>query len=313
MRRKSVQRHQNAVRKARAHRSREVLVVGGIELQPEIIAPVEGHDHLEVVQAFLHFRTHAAERLQALHVLRLDPRRSAAAENQHSQRGQKRGRSQANVQAEQKDGGAGHQEEAPDELHQRLGNKLVELVGIVVQARNQVAGLVLVEEHHRKFLQLEEQAVSNVKQNPAPHAPHGSDLDVTGHHAREIHGQHQQGEAQQAARIIEPDIRVNGVRDQDRRHQGRHGTDGDGRHRNDHLGLFAGHQRHEPFDPAAERRWLARAPAGIKRVFHSGWCCAASGRAGHIRAMPPSAAGAFRWPAPLPPSEERSGRNPSRT
>ena len=55
---------------------------------------------------------------------------------------------------------------------ERLGEELVELVGIVVDPRDQVARAVLVEERDRQRLQFREQRVAEVEEDAAADAAH---------------------------------------------------------------------------------------------------------------------------------------------
>ena len=54
------------------------------------------------------------------------------------------------VQADEKDSRADHHEEIGGELNEALSEELIELVGVVVDPRDQIAGLVLIEEVERQ-------------------------------------------------------------------------------------------------------------------------------------------------------------------
>jgi hypothetical protein len=95
-------------------------------------------------------------------------------------RGHQRGKAELDVQTDKKYPGAGYQEHAAHKLHERLRHKLIQLVGIVVQPRNQVACLVLVEECDGQILQFQKQSVSQMIQDSSADAAHRDDLYVAG-------------------------------------------------------------------------------------------------------------------------------------
>ena len=61
---------------------------------------------------------------------------------EHADGGQQRGDAQPEVERQNEYRDAGHQKQAADKLHQRLADELIQLVGVVVDARDQVSGLV---------------------------------------------------------------------------------------------------------------------------------------------------------------------------
>ena len=137
---------------------------------PEVIEAIERHDDFEVAQAFLDLGAHAAEGLQALQVLAFHPPGNQLREHQHAGRGHQRGDTQPDIERQQEDGGAGHHENVAGKLHERLRKELIQLVGVVVDSRNQVAGLVLVEEDERQLLQLREQRIAQLEQDASADA-----------------------------------------------------------------------------------------------------------------------------------------------
>ena len=96
--------------------------------------------------------------------------------------------------------GAGHQEQVARQLHQRLREELVQLVGVVVDSRDQVAGLVLIEEVERQLLQLGEQGVAQLEQHAAADRAHRQRLDVGGDQPDDVDREQDGREAQHAAR-----------------------------------------------------------------------------------------------------------------
>ena len=66
--------------------------------------------------------------------------------------------------------GAGHQEQVASKLHERLREELIQLVGVVVDSRNQVAGFVLIEKCDGQLLQLCEQRVAQLEEHRAADA-----------------------------------------------------------------------------------------------------------------------------------------------
>ena len=102
----------------------------------------------------------------------LDPAARGARDDQRHGGRRQRGEAQPDVERQEEDGGAGHQEQVRGELHQRLREELVQLVGVVVDARDQVAGLVLVEEVERQLLQLGEERIAQVEEHAAADAAH---------------------------------------------------------------------------------------------------------------------------------------------
>ena len=135
-----------------------VPLVRRVELLAEVVDAVEGDDDPEVAHALLDLAAQAAERLQAGGVLPLHPAAGGARQHQHTGRRHQRREAEPQVERHQEDRRAGHQEQVRRELHQRLREELVQLVGVVVDPRDQIAGLVLVEEVERQLLQLGEEA-----------------------------------------------------------------------------------------------------------------------------------------------------------
>ena len=178
-----------------------VRCVGFVELLPEIVAAVERDDHLEVGQALLDLGAQRAERLQALDVAPLHPRPGDACHEQHAERRSERRHAETHIEGEQKDRGAGHHEQVGRELHEALREELVQLVGVVVDSRDQVAGLVLVEEVERQLLQLREERVAQGEQHPPADAAHRLRLDVGRDERRQVDEEEQSRRAQHAAEV----------------------------------------------------------------------------------------------------------------
>ena len=143
-------------------------------------------------------------------------------------RRQQRADAELDIQTDQKNARACDEKRAAHKLHQRLRDELVQFVGIVVQARNQVAGFVLIEKRHRQFLQLHEQSVAQIVENSSAGAAHGDDLYVARHAARDVDQKHHQRRDEQAVHVPASHVGVDGAHDEDGRDERRERTPHDG-------------------------------------------------------------------------------------
>ncbi len=117
-----------------------------LEFLAEVVQAIEGHDDAEIREAFLDFRAHASQGVEALAILALHPAGQELRDEQHEQGRRERAQAQPPIEREQEDAGAQDDEEVPEELHQGLREELIELIGIVIDAGDEVPGLVLIEE-----------------------------------------------------------------------------------------------------------------------------------------------------------------------
>ena len=76
------------------------------------------------------------------------------------------------MQAEQENPRAGHHEKVSGKLHQSLGKKLIQLVRVIVDSGNQVAGLVLIEECDGQRLEFGEERISQIEEHVPPDRAH---------------------------------------------------------------------------------------------------------------------------------------------
>ena len=164
-------------------------------------------------------------------------------DDEHRHRRQQRRAAQPDIQHQQQDAGADDEEGVAQELHQRLGEELVELVGVVVDARDQVARPVLVEEGDRQFLQLVEDGIAQVEQDTAGHPAHGAGLGIGRDEADGVDRQQQAAPQQHAVQISGGDEAVDGVPDDQRRGERGGRRDQDRRQRNGDVPAFALDQR----------------------------------------------------------------------
>src|SRR4029077_16204867 len=116
----AINRYEYVTGKSRSHRRGKILVVCFVELLTKVVETIEGHDDLEVAQAFLDLRTHATQGLQAFHVLALDPCRKHLRHDQHAESGHQRRNAQPEIEAKNEYSGARHHEQISRELHERL-------------------------------------------------------------------------------------------------------------------------------------------------------------------------------------------------
>ncbi len=198
------ERSQDARGYPRRDRGFEVVLVGRAELLLEIVAAVEGDDGLEIGQALLDLAAEAAQAFQAPAAPRLDPGRDQSGDDQHRQGGNEGRDPQSPVEDQQQQARSEDEEEAPEELHQRLREELIDLVGVVVHPRDQVALAVLREEADRQLRQLGEKLVAQLEQQVAPHRAHAEGLAVVGDQPGEIDGGEQPGVAEQQAEVVAP-------------------------------------------------------------------------------------------------------------
>jgi hypothetical protein len=147
--------------------------------------------------------------------------------------------------SQQQDAGAQDQEAVANELHQRLGEELVELVGIVVDTRDQVAAPVLVEERDRQVLQLGEDRIAHVEEDAPPHSTHGARLDVAGSQSDDEHAEQDAGPRQHTGKITARDVGIDGMRDDHRGDQRGTGGEQDGDERDRDIALLALDERHK--------------------------------------------------------------------
>ena len=172
---------------------------------------------------------------------RLHPRSREPRQHEDASRRRQRGEAQGAVESDQEDRRARHHEQVGRQLHQALREKLVQLVGIVVDPRDEVAGLVLVEEVERQILQFREQRDFASRTTPAVRRCPSS---ASGRRSRRTTPGRQPTEGrrtQDAAEVAAPDVGVDRVRDDERpdqpcqrRHDDGNARDGDaftlGRH-----------------------------------------------------------------------------------
>ena len=69
--------------------------------------------------------------------------------------------------------------------------KLIQLVGIVVDSGDQISCLVLIEERQRQLLQLGEDRIPQLEQYGSPDSSHPLRLKVTGEKSADVDGQQQ--------------------------------------------------------------------------------------------------------------------------
>src|SRR6185312_2583884 len=159
-RQEAVDRHKDIVGDPGSDRARIIARICLREPVPEIITAIECQYDLEIVQRFLDLRAQVARRLCRVRIPLLYPFRHGFVEDPHQRRRRQHGQSQPPVEIDKRDPRAGDDKDARYELHQRLAEELIDLVGVVVDPRNEVPGLVLREESHRQFLQLIEYRIA---------------------------------------------------------------------------------------------------------------------------------------------------------
>ncbi len=144
-----VERLEQARGHARRHRGPVVVLVGGAELLAEIVAAVERQDHLEVGQALADVGREGAKTVHARAAGPLHPGRQEAGDDQHARRGNQGDDAHLPIEGQQKHARSHAQEQVAEHLHQRLGEEVVDLLGVAVDPGDQVAGAVLGEEGDR--------------------------------------------------------------------------------------------------------------------------------------------------------------------
>jgi len=120
------------------------------------------------------------------------------------------------VKAEKENTRAGHQEKVSGKLHQSLGEKQVQLVGVVVDPRNQVSGLVLIEECDGQGLEAGEESISKIEEHMTPYRAHPLSLEVARAKADQVDAQQKQRGQQDTIEIPVLNVNVDGARDDER-------------------------------------------------------------------------------------------------
>ena len=90
----------------------------------------------------------------------------------------KRDKTESEINNNNKNSRADYENDVADKLHQGLREKLIELVGIVVDARNKIACLVLIEKGDRKLLKFAEYFIAQIEKQSPAHASHGYNLQI---------------------------------------------------------------------------------------------------------------------------------------
>src|SRR5262245_25439178 len=129
-------------------------LIGFAKFLPEVVATIERNDDFEIAETFRDLAAHRAKCLEAFHVLAFDPTGNDLSEDQHEYGGYQRRSAQSRVQGEKEYGSTCHHDEVATELHQRLGEELIQFVCIVVDSRDQIARFVLIKKDERQLLQL---------------------------------------------------------------------------------------------------------------------------------------------------------------
>ncbi len=158
--RQPVDRDEHTRCESRTHGRRVVAHVHHGELVAKVIDAVERENDAEVADALLHFPAEIAQRLKTGPVASPHPAASRARQQQDTKRRHERRRTKLDVEREQRHGRPRHHDEVAGQLHQRLREELIQLVRVVVDARNQIAGAILMEEVDRQLLKLREQRIA---------------------------------------------------------------------------------------------------------------------------------------------------------
>ena len=198
---------------------------------------------------------------------------------QHDRHDQQRGQRQPAVEHEHGDHDADQREHAGEEGGDVLRDGLVDGVDIVGQAAHQLAGGMRVEEADRKLLQVVEEVAAQALEGAlreARHDPVGQGGEQVG---QEVDQEHQQGDAQQALRVIAVDETVDGHAHQVRTDQAQQGV---GDHADQHAGerkaegLEVGQQAQQ--GPSGLRGFLDRSAEGADRPCRGCRCSGAGAR-----------------------------------
>lgn len=256
---------------------------------------------LKLPRLFLNLGAHAAQALEALDVFVLDPGGSGLRDDQGGESGQQRGDAKPDIQGQQKDTRAGNLHEAADELHEGLRDELVELVGIVIEARDQVAGFVLIEERYRQLLEFFEERVAQREEHAATNAAHGSHLCIACDGAADIDRHQDAGKQQQSVHVFQADVRVDNVADDGGADQHGSRADADGDERDDYVFSFANQERRQAGHGRPEGQLRTGSAGfgsaqGFKLVVHRRSCSFANRRSGRIPAKCPLVPGVFPMP-----------------
>ena len=162
-------------------------------------------------------------------------------------------------------------------MHQTLREKLVQLVSVVVDSRDEVAGLVLIEEVERQILELREQAISQAEQYPASNAAHRLRLYVGGDERRQEGDEQKAGESQDAAEVAAPNVGIDRVRDDERSDQPCERRDDDGNARDGDALALGRHERQQADKRRNDARLLGARRRATERVrTRTGWYCVGS-------------------------------------
>src|SRR5262249_61358444 len=127
--------------------------------------------------------------------------------------------SQRDVQRQKKDSSARHHEKVAGELDKRLREKHVQLVSIVVDARDEIPGFVLVEKNQWQTLQLRKQSIPQLEKHGTANGTHRQRLKVTGKKAAQVNTHQNRRERENTGEVPGLNVRIDRVTDDDRPQQ----------------------------------------------------------------------------------------------
>ena len=176
---KSIESNEKSARDSGCYVSSIVLCICFLEFLSEIIETIEGNDHLEIGYTFLNFRTHIAKCLETFEVFLLDPWGDKLGNYEDSECWKEAQCSKLKTQDEHEYACTSHEKNIANKLDESLGNELIEFIGIIVDTRDEVTSLILMEESNGKILKLRKEGISKIIEDSTSDASHGFYLNIT--------------------------------------------------------------------------------------------------------------------------------------
>ena len=86
-------------------------------------------------------------------------------------------------------------------LNEGLRKELIQLVGVIVDSRNQVAGFVLIEKDQGQVLQFRKQSISQLEEDGTADGAHRESLKITGKQAAQINAEQDRGRGEDTSKV----------------------------------------------------------------------------------------------------------------
>ena len=165
-----------------------------------------------------------------------------------------------------------------------MGKKLVQFVGVIVDSRNEIACLVLIEEGERQLLQLSEQGVAQLEKNRAADSAHRKRLIVACEKSAKVYTQENRSRHQDAGEIPFLNVCVDRSPNDDRPNKRRAVSNQHRDERQCDESFLIRQERSQTLERGSDSGGLLLLAARVKRVVRGGLCCAASHRFARIPA-----------------------------